>query len=461
MSHRQMEVTIPVKRDDRTFEEQRKDMFTNLQRRTSSRINDRSQGANSDTTATSLSLDSGFTGRDDWNNEVNNWTNQTLKRWDDQMRRTRQDMFALEPVDHFDLDAPWPRMGSLSGFDHNTDPDSMFAKMEREMEMVRRQMGGLGHSRFPTGGNSSSVQSSSSRVVTSSSTTSSGDPKNMQTTSNVQESTKHSRTIDGVTTGTSSQSSMSSTSKGPNKVTESGTPGALISRSQVTGGTGINFLKDAYEVAEDGQVHFKVHFDAKDFSPEDIDVSTVDNRLTVHAKKATKVGESTSEKEFKRTIELPRSIDHENFQCNITDDGVLILDAPVKVPDYQAITFDQQNQLGIRPQAQSVNSNKATGLDVLGKAGPIILKDGSSGRKLHLEIPIEEGYAAEDLCVRMDDNRITVSGKSKQPTGTQRKITQCEFSRSYEVPETVDPFSVTAQLYNTTLIIEAPLLSTM
>lgn len=77
------------------------------------------------------------------------------------------------------------------------------------------------------------------------------------------------------------------------------------------------FLLDVYWCIF--QVHFKVRFDAKDFSPEDIDVTTVGNRLTVHAKKTTKTNQSSSNREFSRTIDLPQSIDHEKFSCTMTE----------------------------------------------------------------------------------------------------------------------------------------------
>ncbi|VDQ07146.1 unnamed protein product [Trichobilharzia regenti] len=58
------------------------------------------------------------------------------------------------------------------------------------------------------------------------------------------------------------------------------------------------------------------------------------------------------------------------------------------------------------------------------------MKDGINGRKLHLEVTVDPVYKADELC-------------------------------SYEIPETVDPFSVTAQLIGTTLVVEAPLLCTV
>lgn len=97
-----------------------------------------------------------------------------------------------------------------------------------------------------------------------------------------------------------------------------------------------------------------------------------------------------------------------------------------------------------------------------GISGPTVLKDAGNGRKLHLEVPVDPVYKAEDLCVRMDENRIIVSGKQEAGNDkTGGSGSTREFTKSYEVPETVDPFSVTALLSGTTLIIEAPLLHTV
>ncbi|CAL8107303.1 unnamed protein product [Calicophoron daubneyi] len=487
MSNYRTEMSIPVKRDPRSFEQSRKDMFSNLERTySSSSTTTRTQrqlipgGTESSDAVSSISTDSTLSGSrrpmlraaGEWDDEVNSWLSESRRRWNEDIRRMKQEMFALECIDG---DNGWQHYKPVDDFDlehwGSSDPSSMMARMEQRMESLRQQMGSMstfGDTPRLTGGSGQTIQSSTSRITTSSSTTSSGDPRGMVTKSNVQESVQHSRTVNGVTTGTSSQSKMSSTSTGQEaqKLASSGTPGALISQTSVPGGV-MDFLKDAYELGEDGRMHFKVRFNAKDFAPEDIDVTTVENRLTVHAKKSIQSGGGSTSKEFCRTIDLPRSIDHEHFQCNLTEDGILILDAPVNAPDYKSITFRDDGQLGIRPKSQlevqqselSTKSQTKT-LSVMGVSGPTILKEGTNGRKLHLEVPIDADYSAEDLCVRVDQNRIIVSGKkgNKEDSG---RTTSKEFQRSFEIPETVDPFSVSAQLNDTTLIIEAPLLCTV
>lgn len=106
-------------------------------------------------------------------------------------------------------------------------------------------------------------------------------------------------------------------------------------------------------------------------------------------------------------------------------------------------------------------------LKVTGQSGPVILNDGAGGRKIHLEVPVESGFSADDLCVRMEANQICISGKKerctdKSTSGSSSKSSEfSEFSRTFEVPETIDPFTVSAVLKDNTLVIEAPLLCTV
>ncbi|KAM7536051.1 hypothetical protein Aperf_G00000097685 [Anoplocephala perfoliata] len=354
--------------------------------------------------------------------------------------------------------------------------------MERRMQAMREQMdsqmrmmssGGAPMLGPSSGGHhqmTSHFSSSSTRTVNDGGVVKSN-------TSTTQESRQ---TIDGVTTGTKSHSSSSSTNKlgaggisADRQLLTSSAPGAVIPTTPGSPGV-MDFLSNAYEVGDDGLVHFKIRFDAKDFAPEDIDVTTVGNRLTVHANKSVKTNTSESTREFSRSVDLPRSIDHEKFSCSLTEDGVLVLDAPVKAPDYASITFDSSHNLGIRPKdsaalkaAETQVTSSMSALSITGQSGPVILNDGAGGRKIHLEVPIESEYSADDLCVRMEANQICVSGKKERSSdrstsgSTSKSSEFSEFSRTFEVPETIDPFTVSAVLKDRTLVIEAPLLCTV
>ncbi|CAH8512499.1 unnamed protein product [Dicrocoelium dendriticum] len=236
-------------------------------------------------------------------------------------------------------------------------------------------------------------------------------------------------------------------------LTEHGEWGSIVPSYARTDGP-LDFLKDAYEVGEDGKLHFKVTFNVKGFGPKDIKVSTSKNRLTVHGKKSSKTNSSSSSSEFCRTIYLPESVDDDRFQCHLTSDGILMLEAPVKTPDYQSLTFNHEPQLAVKP-----STDKSSALQVTGVTGPTVLKDGATGQKLHVEVPIEPGFTPDDLNVRIDANRVVVSGRKHvvEESGSSHCSHTKEFHRAYTIPETVDPLSVVTQLQGETLVVEAPM----
>ncbi|KAH8850695.1 Major egg antigen [Schistosoma japonicum] len=222
-------------------------------------------------------------------------------------------------------------------------------------------------------------------------------------------------------------------------------------------GSTSDYLKDAYEVGDDGKVHFKVRFDAQGFAPEDINVTSSDNRVTVHAKKETTTGGKKCSHEFCRMIQLPKSIENNQLKCRLTDDGVLMLEAPVKVGENKSLTMNESGQVGIQPksasQIQAVPASQA--LTVKGCQGLTVLDDGAGGKKLHVEVQLDPVYRPEDLCVNIDSNRVVVSGRHyKQKTDARRKSSSfAEFSQSYSIPETVDPLTVSAQHHQKSVVI--------
>ncbi|KAG5449652.1 Major egg antigen [Clonorchis sinensis] len=239
--------------------------------------------------------------------------------------------------------------------------------------------------------------------------------------------------------------------------------GALIPR--VEGGL-LDWLNDAYQLDEDGRVHFKLRFDLQGYGPDDVQVSTSDNCVSVHAKKVVQTDQGSSTREYSRTLYLPESIDRDHLECHLTQDGVLTVEAPVKTTDYKSITFDRNRQLGIKPRAESEvgqpeKSGNALAIQPTGVLGPTVVKDEKSGgENLHVEIPVDPEFSADDLCVRVDGKRIVLSGRKEvvDETGNSKSVLVKEFSRSYDVPETVDAFSVNAELRGGKLLVEAPLL---
>jgi HSP20 family molecular chaperone IbpA len=230
----------------------------------------------------------------------------------------------------------------------------------------------------------------------------------------------------------------------------------------------LDFLQNAYELDADGRVHFKVRFDVSGFAPGDIKVTASKNRLTVHAKKVEKSDVSESTSEFCRTLYLPSTVDHDEFHSHLTEDGILTVEAPVKDADYKRITFDKDHQLGIRPQNEEKAPEKAAGkndmaivpLKAVGTLGPAVVDNPSGGKKLHVEFPVDPNYDPENLCVRVNGDRIVLTGKHEvtDRTSENESIHIREFTRSYKIPQAVDPLTVKAQMDGDVLVVEAPMI---
>ncbi|KAF7234648.1 hypothetical protein EG68_11810 [Paragonimus skrjabini miyazakii] len=193
-----------------------------------------------------------------------------------------------------------------------------------------------------------------------------------------------------------------------------------VSVPYISGGP-LDYLKDVYEVDESGQIRFIVRFDVVGYGPEDIEVSTSSHGLTVHAKKSSQKETETNTQEYIRTIYLPSSIDKNHFVGHLSEDGVLILEAPVNSEAHKSIAFNGDSQLVVKPHCDQESSLSRDARNVTsmtiqltGNCGPTVLQDDVTGkRKVHVEVPIEPEFTADDLCVRMDTNCMIVSGKKQ------------------------------------------------
>ncbi|KAF5399945.1 Major egg antigen [Paragonimus heterotremus] len=331
----------------------------------------------------------------DWSNDVNNWIDGMDRTWNAEMRRMRHGLFPLVPVDLFDD-------GLHELLAPHGDVPSILNRMDRQMDAMRRQM----------------------------------------------------------------ETAMDMNGKQQILGGDNGFhahEGALVPRG--TCGP-LDYLKDAYELGEDGRVHFKVRFNVEGYGPEDIKVTTSDHGLTVHAKKSVSTETGSTTREYFRTIYLPPSIEKDDFQGNMTQDGILTLETPVITKSHNVVTFNREHQLAVKPISEMELKKRSPTDDLLelkpiGTHGPTVIMDEKTGEhKLHLEVPIEPDYTADNLCVRMDANRVVVSGRKQyvDETASSKGVHVKEFTRSYEIPETVDTFSINTQLHRNTLLVETPLL---
>ncbi|TPP57378.1 Major egg antigen [Fasciola gigantica] len=241
-------------------------------------------------------------------------------------------------------------------------------------------------------------------------------------------------------------------------------------------------------------LHFKVRFDLRGYSPENIKVTTGPRQLTVQAQRSEQTSNSSSRSMFCRSIYLPEAIEDDKLQCFLSDpqqntirfhlivtsfqrnlemddanqlqDGVLVVDAPVKEADYQSVTFNRGRQLAIKPKSANNQANAALpsterhsrSLRVQNKPGLTVQNEAGGIRKIHVEVPMETGFTADQIRVRVEHKELVVTGRQEVYEGTTKGTYTKEFRRSYPLPEEVDPISIHSELQGGTLVIEAPLL---
>ena len=112
--------------------------------------------------------------------------------------------------------------------------------------------------------------------------------------------------------------------------------GAPPLKSQLSGGGNTRQYKGGAVVTEeDGSRKYKITVEiGQDFYPEDIMVKTVDQKLLVSAKHEEKTPGRSSFKEFSREFDLPEDVDPNLVTASMTDDGKLLVEAPIIASKY-------------------------------------------------------------------------------------------------------------------------------
>ncbi|XP_023945274.1 heat shock protein beta-1 [Bicyclus anynana] len=73
----------------------------------------------------------------------------------------------------------------------------------------------------------------------------------------------------------------------------------------------------------------KLRFDVSQYTPEEIIVKTVDNKLLVHAKHEEKSETKSVYREYNREFLLPKGTNPEAIKSSLSRDGVLTVEAPL------------------------------------------------------------------------------------------------------------------------------------
>ena len=91
-------------------------------------------------------------------------------------------------------------------------------------------------------------------------------------------------------------------------------------------------VRDCIVTKEDGSQEFRLNVDMNAFKPDEINVKTTGNAISIKAKHEESTDDSTVLHEFSRTFTLPEDVDPVSLVCSLSKDGVMTVKGPVGAP---------------------------------------------------------------------------------------------------------------------------------
>ena len=108
--------------------------------------------------------------------------------------------------------------------------------------------------------------------------------------------------------------------------------GTIPNKMSISGGRADG--KAIIEKDQHGNPVFRASFNVEDFKPEEVNVKLDAHKITVQAKHEEKGGGKSVSREYSRELHIPNEIDPMALQCKIGNDGILTVEAPLPVPEY-------------------------------------------------------------------------------------------------------------------------------
>lgn len=113
------------------------------------------------------------------------------------------------------------------------------------------------------------------------------------------------------------------------ETTSSSTTNNSLSRAPPQPSQNNDISSPLIQCNDDGNKCLKLRFDVASYSPEEIIVKTVDNKLMVHAKHEEKTDTKSVYREYNREFLLPKNVNPESIRSSLSKDGVLSVEAPI------------------------------------------------------------------------------------------------------------------------------------
>lgn len=220
----------------------------------------------------------------------------------------------------------------------------------------------------------------------------------------------------------------------------------------------IGNAKELFSESPDGTKIYRKRFDLSGFNPEDLSVRIEGNKLYISAKREEDFAGSKSTRDFKRTVDIPEAVDGDELASSLNDDGILTIEAPVdesKIPKKEEPkehilslkealdpAFDNFGVVSPPGYSSVVRSSTYGGSSGSSPGGPnprrfhcLEATKTPHGHKLQTDMYLGKKYKAEDITLKVYDDKIRVEAKSEDVVGG--RTARRQFSRDVTLPEAV------------------------
>ncbi len=200
---------------------------------------------------------------------------------------------------------------------------------------------------------------------------------------------------------------------------------------------------------------FKLRYDVEGFIESSITVACEGDRIIVKAKKLEPgTGDTTTEKEYSRKIEKPLDVDPEKLKCHLTSDSVLIVEAPLPPkslnirktsasPSHSSYSSSRSRSPSNSPHTPKANNTAAS--KEAPKVGIPHFAGAPEERKMTLLVDIGHTFKPREITVQVINN-LRLQVKAKHEERTSERFSKSKFSKEFELPEKIEPFSLRAGL---------------
>uniref|UniRef100_A0A3Q0KMU8 SHSP domain-containing protein n=1 Tax=Schistosoma mansoni TaxID=6183 RepID=A0A3Q0KMU8_SCHMA len=270
-----------------------------------------------------------------------------------------------------------------------------------------------------------------------------------------------------------------------------------------------------YEQFPDGSVHFVSNFNLSGYDPELLKVFVRDGKLMVVAKTGhnhstnslnTTMNTNNSNnnsissfREYTHSINLPPGVDDEKLSAVLSLNGILTVSCPMKPPSFisstnlqspysdhlsnslwnnhhqhyrhhyqsPSIKSQQQQQYSRKFDLKSPKFNHSarsshSDYDIIShdqqdyhSRHPSSLIQQPRKHRFRLELPIDSEYSPGEIQIKTLNRRIYIKARHEERALNRTSVR--EFSKEYDIPDNIDPESLTAKFSNGILYIEEPI----